>query len=153
MKVRKQSYGFGSVVGVGGQARRRSSQLGIEFKRPPLIFLNTYQLEPRVKFHVANVTKAINSVLDAFYTDFKYTSAESPVRTMLIADHVMRAVKAMKFDRFRIICVVTLVQRRAQSYNNAVGFLWDHEFDSVVDVHREEHTALIQVTVFGVYLD
>ncbi|KAJ8725502.1 hypothetical protein PYW08_003685 [Mythimna loreyi] len=153
LKVRKQSYGFGSVPGVGGQTRRRSSQLGLEFKRPPMLYLNTYQLEPRVKFHVPNVTKAIDSILDAFYTDFKYTSAEAPIRTMLIADEVMRTVKGMNFNRFRIIAVVTLAQKRAQSYNNAVGFLWDHEFDSIVNTQREDNTSFIQVTCFGIYLD
>ncbi|KAJ8725501.1 hypothetical protein PYW08_003684 [Mythimna loreyi] len=153
MRIRKQSYGFSSVPGVGGQMRKRSSQTGLEYRRPPLIYLNTYQLEPRVRFNVTEVTNSVNSILDAFYTDFKYNAMEAPIKIMLIADEVMRTVKEMKFNRFRIISVVTLMQKRAQSYNNAVAFLWDHEFDSIVNVQREEHTSLIQVTVFGVYLD
>ncbi|KAJ8722854.1 hypothetical protein PYW07_004034 [Mythimna separata] len=152
-KHRKQSYGFSTVPSVGTHSKKGSTLITTEYKRPQLVYLNTYQLEPRVRFNVPHVTNAINKILDFFFEDFRYTSAEANIRTMLIADEVLRAVKNMKFDRFRIICVVTLAQRRAQSYNNAVAFLWDHEFDSVVDVHREEHTALIQVTVFGVYLD
>lgn len=72
---------------------------------------------------------------------------------MRIAGELMRNVKAMGFNRYRILTIVTMGQKRAQSYNNAITFLWDHERDSYVDVQREVTTAFIQVTVFGVYLD
>lgn len=65
----------------------------------------------------------------------------------------MRKIKALQFNRYRIITVVTIGQRRAQSYNNAISFLWDHERDSYVDLEREVNSAFIQVTTFGVYLD
>lgn len=65
----------------------------------------------------------------------------------------MRKVKALSFNRYRVISVVTIGQRRAQSYNNAVTFLWDYDRDNYVDMQREVTTAFIQATVFGVYLD
>lgn len=72
---------------------------------------------------------------------------------MRISEILMRAVKAMNFNRYRTLSVVTIAQKRAQSYNNAVTFLWDHERDNYVDLFREENSVFIQVTVFGVYLD
>lgn len=59
----------------------------------------------------------------------------------------MRAVKAMCFNRYRVISVVSIAQRRAQSYNNAIAFLWDHERDGSININRETSTAFIQVTL------
>ncbi|XP_026742832.1 tctex1 domain-containing protein 1-like [Trichoplusia ni] len=152
IKVRKQSYGFSGVAGiapVGG----RSSQSGLEFKRPALIFLNTYQLDSHFKFSVPAVRKVIDHVLDEYFTEHKYNLQESPAATMLIAGEILRDVKALGFNRYRILSVVTMGQKRSQCYNNAVAFLWDHERDNYVNTHREVTSAFIQVTVFGVYLD
>lgn len=72
---------------------------------------------------------------------------------MRIAGEVMRKIKDLNFNRYRIITVVTIAQKRAQCFNNAITFLWDHERDSYVDLRREVNTAIIQVTTFGIYLD
>lgn len=78
---------------------------------------------------------------------------ESPLVALRIAGEIVRQVKLVGFNRYRLITVVTLGQKRAQSYNNAVAFLWDHERDNYVNVQREVTSAFIQVTVFGIYLD
>ncbi|CAH2074353.1 unnamed protein product, partial [Iphiclides podalirius] len=81
------------------------------------------------------------------------TSQESPALALRIAAEVMRKLKTFNFNRYRIITVVTIAQKRAQSYNNAISFLWDHERDAYVDLMREVNTAFVQVTTFGIYLD
>ncbi|CAD0196659.1 unnamed protein product [Chrysodeixis includens] len=152
LKSRKQSYGFGGVPGIHPVAGK-GSQIGIEFKRPPLLFLNTYQLDSRFPFNPPAVEKVIDSVLDEYFAEHKYNGQESPTTTLRIAGEVMRDVKALGFNRYRIFSVVTIGQRRSQCYNNAIAFLWDHDRDSYVNTHRENTTVFIQVTVFGVYLD
>lgn len=82
-----------------------------------------------------------------------YSLQESPALALRIASDIMKKVKSLNFNRYRVVSVVTLGQKRAQSYNNAITFLWDHERDSYVDMQREVTTAFIQATVFGVYLD
>ncbi|XP_053625218.1 dynein light chain Tctex-type protein 2B-like [Plodia interpunctella] len=151
LKVRRASYGFSGVPGI--RPVERTSQLAIEFKRPPMVYLPTYQLDPNVPFHIPSVRDAINESLDEHFTGHKYTAGESPGLTLRLAGEIMRKVKNMPFNRYRIISIVTLAQKRAQSYNNAVTFLWDHERDSYVDITRETTSAFIQVTVFGIYLD
>ncbi|XP_072944389.1 dynein light chain Tctex-type protein 2B-like [Epargyreus clarus] len=151
LKVRKQSYGFSGVPGI--RPVERTSQVAIEFKRPPLVYLNTYQLEPRERFHVPRVKQATDEILDEFFTGHKYSSQESPALALRLAGELMRKIKAMQFNRYRVITVVTIGQRRAQSYNNAIAFLWDYERDNYVDVIREVTTAFVHVTTFGIYLD
>ncbi|PZC82818.1 hypothetical protein B5X24_HaOG209603 [Helicoverpa armigera] len=155
MKVRRKSYGFGGgVAGIKiAGAEHRSSLHGADYKRPQLLFLPTYRLEPRVKFHVPSVEKVINKVLDFYFTEYEYNVVQSPGLTVIMAGEIMKGVKAFYFDRYRIIAVVTIAQKRQQSYNNAVAFLWDHTRDNLVDIFREVSTAFVQVTVFGVYLD
>ncbi|XP_004923238.1 tctex1 domain-containing protein 2-like [Bombyx mandarina] len=153
MKMRKGSFGFASVPGI--RPVERTSQLAIEFKRPPLLFLNTYQLDPHPDgiFNVPKVRKITEETLNENFTGHRYNMQESPAVALKIAGEVMRKVKALQFNRYRICTVVTIGQKRAQSYNNAVSFLWDHERDNYFDAQREESTAFIQVTTFGVYLD
>ncbi|XP_059050159.1 dynein light chain Tctex-type 5-like [Achroia grisella] len=151
MKVRRTSFGFAGVPGI--RPMERTSQLGIEFKRPPLLYLNTYQLDPFVKFHIPTVKRATEELLDEYFTGHKYNVQESPATALRIAGELMRRIKAMPFNRYRIITVVTIGQKRSQSYNNAVTFLWDYERDNYVDVQREVTTAFVQVTTFGIYLD
>ncbi|XP_045445323.1 dynein light chain Tctex-type protein 2B-like [Melitaea cinxia] len=151
LKVRRQSYGFSGVPGI--RPVERTSQIAIEFKRPPLTHLPTYQLEPSYRFHVPLVKKISEELLDEHFTGHKYNIQESPALALRLAGELMRKIKALQFNRYRIITVVTIGQRRAQSYNNAISFLWDHERDSYVDLQREVNSAFIQVTTFGVYLD
>ncbi|KOB67991.1 Tctex1 domain-containing protein 4, partial [Operophtera brumata] len=142
LRLRKPSYGFGGVPGI--KPMERTSQLAIEFKRPPLLFLNTYQLDPSTRFHVPTVTQAANEVLDEHFTGHKYNGQESPAIAVRIAGDLMRRIKAMSFNRYRVIVVVTIGQKRAQSYINSISFLWDHERDNFVDVQRELPTVFIQ---------
>ncbi|OWR50505.1 hypothetical protein KGM_202115 [Danaus plexippus plexippus] len=151
LKVRRQSFGFSGVPGI--RPVERTSQTAIEFKRPPLYYLPTYQLESNNPFHIPSVKFATDETLDEHFTGHKYNMQESPALALRIAGELMRKVKAMQFNRYRIISVVTIAQKRAQSYNNIISFLWDHERDNYVDVQREVHTAFIQVTTFGVYFD
>ncbi|XP_013146146.1 PREDICTED: tctex1 domain-containing protein 2-like [Papilio polytes] len=151
LRLRKASFGFTGVPGI--RPIERTSQVGMEFRRPPLLYLNTYQLDPRTKFENEIVEIETNKILDETFTDHKYNDQETPNLALRIAGEVMRKIKDLNFNRYRIITVVTIAQKRAQCFNNAITFLWDHERDSYVDLRREVNTAIIQVTTFGIYLD
>lgn len=71
----RHSYGFGSVPGL--RPLERGSQLAPEYKRPPLLFLNTWQLATSKPFHVDKAEVAINEVLDQLFDGHKYTEQVS----------------------------------------------------------------------------
>ncbi|XP_063531846.1 dynein light chain Tctex-type protein 2B-like [Cydia strobilella] len=152
LKMRRQSYGFGRVPGITA-AGPRTSQLGIEFKRPALMYFPTYQLEPSHKVKDFEVQKIIDVLLDENFTGHKYNVQESPALALRLSCEIMREMKTMEYHRYRFIVVATIYQRRAQCYNNAITFLWDHDRDTYVDVQRVTTTAGIQVTAFAIYLD
>ncbi|CAG9783597.1 unnamed protein product [Diatraea saccharalis] len=151
LKVRRQSMGFSGVPGL--RPVERTSQIGFEFKRPALVYLPTYQLEPAERFNVECVTNIVNEFVNENFSGHKYNSQDSPALALRLSGEVMRKIKSLCYDRYRIITVVTIGQKRAQSYNNAVAFLWDHERDNFVETKMETATAFIQIIVFGVYLD
>ncbi|KAI5642486.1 tctex-1 family domain-containing protein [Phthorimaea operculella] len=154
LKVRRKSYGFGSVSGILAHGAQRASQQAFEFRRPLLTYLPTYQLEPHRPFKTAAVQQVVDAMVDEFCPrGYKYNPTESPKLAMTMALDIMRAIKAMNFDRYRIIVVVTVGQKRSQSYTNTISFIWDGLWDRYVDTHREFTTCIIQVTVFGVYYD
>lgn len=49
----------------------------MEFRRPPLLYLNTYQLDPRTKFENEIVEIETNKILDETFTDHKYNDQVS----------------------------------------------------------------------------
>ncbi|XP_068629704.1 dynein light chain Tctex-type protein 2B-like [Battus philenor] len=151
LRMRKSSFGFTGVPGI--KPVDRTSQIALEFRRPPLLYLNTYQLEPRTRFHIEKVTLAMEAILDEAFTGHKYNEQESPAMALRVAGEIMRKIKDFEFNRYRVICIVTIAQKRSQCYNNAIGFLWDHERDAYIDMMRENNTAFIQATAFGVYYD
>ncbi|XP_063378610.1 dynein light chain Tctex-type protein 2B-like [Cydia fagiglandana] len=152
MRMRRQSFGFGRVPGITA-AGPRTSQLGIEYKRPALTYLPTYQLGPTRKVKDFEVRKIIDNFLDEHFTGHKYNVQESPALALRLSCEIMREMKTMEYNRYRFIVVVTIYQRRSQCYNNAITFLWDSERDTYVDVQRVTTTAAIQVTAFAIYLD
>ncbi|CAH0406603.1 unnamed protein product [Chilo suppressalis] len=149
--LRRKSYGFGATPGI--RTVEKTSQLAMEYKRPILMYLPTYQLEPTERFHVEHVTKIVKDTISENFSTHKYHTMESPALALRLAGEVMRKVKRLNYDRYRIFSVVTIGQKRAQSHNNAVAFLWDHERDNFVEANHETATAFIQIIVFGVYLD
>ncbi|XP_049867207.1 dynein light chain Tctex-type protein 2B-like [Pectinophora gossypiella] len=151
IKVRKQSFGFRGVPGI--KPIERTSQVAIEFKRPIPVYLPTYQLDPYVKFHHDDVLAIVDATLDELWVGHKYHEIESPSLAMRLAADIMHKIKSIQYNRYRIISVATIGQKRSQSYNNAIGFVWDTHRDVYVEVHREVTTAFVQITVFGVYLD
>lgn len=74
------------------------NQVAIEFKRPVLMYLNTYQLNSSFKFHMPTVEKAINDLLDEHFTGHKYNIA---VREPRIGTLSVKPVKLYKY-RFLI---------------------------------------------------
>ncbi|XP_021183514.3 dynein light chain Tctex-type 5 [Helicoverpa armigera] len=151
LKVRKPGYGFSKISGI--RATEHGSQVGMEYRRPPVTYFNTYQLEPHVKFHVAQVEKTLNNVLDTYFANHKYSEQETPKLTLAMARATTQSVKDLGFNRYRIIAVVSTVQKRLQCYNNAVAFLWDQDRDGYANVQREVQSVFVQITVFGIYLD
>ncbi|XP_049867208.1 dynein light chain Tctex-type 5-like [Pectinophora gossypiella] len=136
----------------GIKPTERTSMIGLEFKRPIQVYLPTYQLEPRVPLSLHQITVAVDDILDICFNGHVYQQALSPAVATRIAAMIVRTLKYV-YDRYRILCVVAIGQKRSQSYNNAIGFIWDGQRDMYVDRHREEPTAFVQVTVFAVYLD
>lgn len=78
---------------------------------------------------------------------------DSPALVTRLAGELMRKVKNLHFNRYRVLSIVSMGQKRFQSYNNAITVLWDPDRDAYVDVQKESLTYFIQVTVFGIYLD
>ncbi|KAJ2952612.1 hypothetical protein O0L34_g6936 [Tuta absoluta] len=151
IKMRRQSYEYNSVMGL--KKPDTSTAFGLEFKRPFLIYEPTYQTEPLTRFKCSDVEKIINTILDSVYDDHIYHVQATPALAISIANRVMKETKALQFNRYRILCVVVIGQKRQQCYTNTVCFLWDKFRDAYVDVDRENFTTFIQVTVFGIYLD
>ncbi|KAL0869794.1 hypothetical protein ABMA27_006016 [Loxostege sticticalis] len=113
----------------------------------------TYQLNPRKRFSEEKVQKILKDIVDTELAEAEYSEKTVPELTLNLAETVKNAIKEENFNRYRIIVVVTIGQRRQQGVQMFHSFLWDHERDMFVCTNYENPHIFANVVVYGVYLD
>lgn len=83
----------------------------------------------------------------------RYNAARANRFCQSLAREIQRCIVAEKFDRFRIVALVTMVERTNQSAVAKMGFLWDAEQDNWTAYHCECRDFEINALVLGVYYE
>lgn len=131
--------------------KRRST-----FVRPPLRFKPTYQLTSKKPFDLLVVQDLMKKIVDdrmqtEMKMDWESETCVSFIRSL--SDEILQEVKAMNFDRYKIVVTVTLGQKLHQSFHQSVGFLWDSETDALAKYVYDRANLFVIVTVMAVYYD
>ncbi|CAK1550677.1 unnamed protein product [Leptosia nina] len=113
----------------------------------------TYQLKPRKPFCIEVVEKILKRIVDSELDEIEYSEKAVPDLCSSLAENIRGAVKEENYDRYRIIVLVSIGQRRQQSVHVFHTFLWDHERDGFASYNYENCHLYANVVVYGVYLD
>ncbi|XP_058834788.1 dynein light chain Tctex-type 5-B isoform X2 [Topomyia yanbarensis] len=161
-----------STVGVGEHHRQSSAQL---FSRmmdnafPPMEsrvwtsrrstmyhtprFQNNYRMESRHPFN----RDSVDTLISRFLTIFLNEQAYNPRRAKRLAEHLSVELKDLikycKYDRYRIIALVTVGDKSSQDFKSVMRFLWDSEKDSYTNFAFETSTYFVTATIFAVYYE
>ncbi|CAG9795688.1 unnamed protein product [Diatraea saccharalis] len=117
------------------------------------IYQPTYQLNPRRRFNVEKVEKILQKTIDYELAEVEYSEKSVPELTLSLAETIRNSVKEENYDRYRIVVVVTIGQRRQQGVHIFHSFLWDYERDAFATYNFENCHIYVNVVVYGVYLD
>ena len=111
----------------------------------------TYRMEPATKFKVRQVEATLTDLVNARMTGFKYTPKVAAMVTKILTSEIKDAVKLMKFERHKIVCVVTIGQNTGQDLRVTSLCSWDTQVDTSASYTWADANAFCCATVFGIY--
>ncbi|XP_068620600.1 dynein light chain Tctex-type 5-A-like [Battus philenor] len=117
------------------------------------IYQPTYQCNPRKRFNEEIVKKILKQHMEAELQEVEYNDKTIPELCLSLAENIRDAIKEENYDRYRIIPVVTIGQKRQQSVHMFHSFLWDHQRDAFASFNYENCHIYANVVVYGIYLD
>ncbi|XP_038049658.1 tctex1 domain-containing protein 1-like [Patiria miniata] len=112
---------------------------------------NTYRMNPERPFREKAVREVIENVLEDM-DDVRYESPSiMAAKARSISDTVKQRVKLIGFDRYKLVCVACLGQKKGQEVQDVGRCLWDATKDGFVSVAYENATLFVVVSVYAVY--
>lgn len=119
--------------------------------QPVQRFQPTYRLKSSSPFDREQCENIINKVMKRFLEIYNYTAQSAPIFCQHICQEINRRLKNCKYDRYRLICVVTIGAKGQQSVRCVAKFLWDPETDMYTNIAYERQTFFVIVTVYALY--
>ncbi|XP_049835051.1 translation initiation factor IF-2-like [Schistocerca gregaria] len=150
MRVRPASRAFqrsGSFISF------RRSSLG--FDKMKAMYENSYVLDPKKPFSSDRVSLMLHDLLEG--EEMSYPERYDPESARKLAHDVAALLRAgvrdLAFDRYRLVCLCEVVDKRGQTAAHGMRFLWDAERDNFACYTIEKNYYYMIVTVFGIYTD
>ena len=146
---RKEAGRSTSVISMGQQPYQERSSKG----KPRLMYENTYILEPRRKFRAGDAQKIIDQVLVQHLKDEKYEPNSSRQLAQTLAEMIKTSVKELNYERYKIVCMVTIGQMDEQGLRSASRCVWDENFDTFASGSYHNKSLFGVATVYAVYYE
>ncbi|WAR22919.1 TC1DB-like protein [Mya arenaria] len=129
-----------------GAAGRQTFYQKYEEQKEP-----SYRMEPTKKFNADEAFNALKSVVDKRMEGFRYHPKFCSNMTKMLSDEIKDEVKKLKFDRYKIVAVVHISEKRGQSMMVASRCAWDKNVDEFATYTMETPTLFCSASVFGIY--
>ncbi|KAG5894910.1 hypothetical protein JTB14_008871 [Gonioctena quinquepunctata] len=139
---------LGSVIDV-----RKMSVTGDIGERRTARYMNTYRMEAENPFNTEKVDKILKKVMEEALENLDYDLDKCPKQAKWASSVIRSKVKKMNFDRYKIICVVSIGEKHSQDVFATCRFLWDTEKDRY-SVYSMENTYVYgYAQCFGLYYE
>ena len=126
---------------------------GEKKKGPKLMYENTYQLEPKKKFQSDKVKAIIDSVLESQLKDEAYEPNACKQWVLTLSEIIKSRVKELEYERYKIVCVVTIGKLKDQGLRMASRCCWDPNWDTFATGSFKNKTLYAVASVWGVYYE
>ncbi|KAF8073065.1 NUDT1 [Scenedesmus sp. PABB004] len=127
---------------------------------PPreVVYENTYITGPAgygegAKFARHRVQAVLKAVLKERMDKQQYDPVKAAQTTKHLAEDLREKVKALGYERYKLVVQVTLGQKKGQAMRIVSRCLWDTATDSFVSEYYENDSLYCVCQVFGLYYD
>lgn len=147
--MRKRDSSSRSVLALGQEPR----DPGIR-RKPRLTYENTFRLEPKKKFEASKVKSIIDEVLETHLgNEDKYDHKAERQLVKTLAEIIKGRVKELNYERYKIVCSVTIGQLKEQGLRMGSRCCWDAKWDTFATGSYKNKTLFAIATVWGVYYE
>lgn len=116
-------------------------------------YMNSYKIDSDKPFHVESVQKILQDVLNEALEELTY-DPEGCVAKAKWATSALRAkLKEQEYDRYKLLCLVTIGEKRSQDVYTSMKFLWDSERDKYATFAAENMFVYGYASCFGFYYE
>lgn len=117
---------------------------------------NTYQIKPksRCRFSTTKVEEILHDAMRTHGDFLKLKIAEGAGDFIqFLATNIKERIKALEFDRYRLIVHVQMGSSMKQDLMIASRCIWNVETDTFANVTFRMGDSVVVITVYGIYLD
>jgi hypothetical protein len=123
-----------------------------------VVYENTYITSPSgygegAKFQRHKVQAILKSVLKERMEKQQYDPVKAAQISKHIAEDLREKVKALGYDRYKLVIQVTLGQKKGQAMRIVSRCLWDTSTDSFASEYFENESLYCVCQVFGLYFE
>ena len=137
---------FSSRKGGRVQSERSNSRTGFRLPTEP-----TYRMKPRVKFNPTVVENIMKEILESRLTGFHYTYKRCSLMSKILTEEIKERVKKLRYERYKIVCLVTIGEKKGQGMRLASRCAWDTSLDSQATYTWQHGHTFCTATVFALY--
>uniref|UniRef100_A0A1B6DBX8 Dynein light chain n=1 Tax=Clastoptera arizonana TaxID=38151 RepID=A0A1B6DBX8_9HEMI len=116
-------------------------------------FMNTYCLESKKPFDVEIVEKLLKEVLTRQFDGAVYEPATVMDTCVAVSEEIKSRLTKFDFERYKIVCLVSIIENQMQSVETKVQCLWDSERDRYATFTLKNNHIISMATVFGIYYE
>lgn len=117
---------------------------------------NSYKLNPQdtAKFQAGKVEKLMLEILKERLGKMTYESSSCQLLAKELATEIQKRVKDFRWQRYKIVCNVTLGQKKQQPGLQAASrCVWDQSLDSQASVTFENNSIFVVAQCYGIYFE
>ncbi|XP_012271504.1 tctex1 domain-containing protein 3-like [Orussus abietinus] len=119
------------------------------------VYENSYRMEPNNRYSAEVVDKIIFEVMNLQLEDFVYDPEVHNGANLCsdIAAEIRKRILKKKFDRYKVVVGVSIVERQSQTFESVLGFLWDVSRDNYSTYTYTSKTFSATCFVVGAYYE
>ena len=109
-------------------------------------------MEPSKKFSVSKVESAMAEVIERrMRTTTVYSPKQCVAISKVMSEEIKDQVKGLGYERYKLVCVVTVGEKRDQGLRVSSQCSWDTEVDSSATYSWQNGTMFCSAMVYGLY--
>ena len=112
---------------------------------------NTFKMKPDQKFEPTKVSEIIYNSMKDFLREAEYEPMVMGQKATKLSDIIKEKIKVLKYDRYKIISWVSIVEKGRADLRVASRGLWDTNVDSYAEAVYQNKSIHAIGIVFAVY--
>ena len=114
---------------------------------------NSFRMEPKRMFEHWKVTEIIKKTFEETLPQEPDDRRNYHQMCIILADLIKEQVKCLDFCRYKIICIVSVGQKKGESVRMVSRCVWDPRHDSYAQYYFEKGDFFAIGVVYGVYYE